>query len=480
MTALQHSSFWAHAAFAFLLALPRTGFALRTASSTSYRQLLNNHQAMDLQYTAEIKLGGQTLLAVLDTGSFELLAFGKQCSQLCGDVAKLYDESLSSTFKAGLLSMVHTFGSGDVYTNSGYEQFSVGPYVAPNMTFWEAFQANMPLLMNADFQAIVGMAPPGRPEHDAAVIADQDEERVDQYDRIGVVIPHSVSQQAADSRTIADIRGNETNNVPEALNVSRFSVCYGRETGTHGHFVWKDDAVEKRPELFSTIPVHGDYTWSSTLGSVRLVHPNGTAMNVSLGCDSNCGALVDSGTSLLVLPSQAAASIRAAVSTLGSNCSNFSGSHLPSLSFTLGGQELTLPPEAFLGFVQGVAPSSMQGMLANTRTSCNLDVTVMTSDQETQLGPLWILGMPFMRQFYTTFDLGPLNDTHSTTPPPVGTRKMYTALPDPGCYPTTSDASPSSAELQLHKRLKTVDAAHVRVSNWVGKATSKPQGRVRL
>merc|ERR1719262_1547517 len=99
----------------------------------------------------------------------------------CGTPSKLYDHSKSPTFREGPLSMVHSFGSGDVYTNEGFERLQIGPNIAPNMSFWEAYQARMPLLMNSNFQAIVGMGPPGRPEHDANEVAKQERSTVAQY-----------------------------------------------------------------------------------------------------------------------------------------------------------------------------------------------------------------------------------------------------------------------------------------------------------
>merc|ERR1719277_1715117 len=49
-------------------------------------------------------------------------------------------------------------------------------------------------------------------------------------------------------------------------------------------------------------------------------------------------------------------------------------------------------------------------------------------DVETQVGPMWILGMPFFREYYTTFSLGSnLRDKTA--------RKVYVAQADGDCEP---------------------------------------------
>merc|ERR1719387_1395896 len=57
----------------------------------------------------------------------------------------------------------------------------------------------------------------------------------------------------------------------------------------------------------------------------------------------------------------------------------------------------------------------------------------------TQFGPMWLLGMPFFREYYTTFDLGTKN--------PDGTknkdRMMYAAKADQNCYPRDACVEPA-------------------------------------
>merc|ERR1719271_1401856 len=104
------------AALAVLALSPAPALALRfrgaggppPSGALSYRQELENFG--DMQYTAEVQVGGQPLRAIPDTGSFDMLAFSSRCAT-CGRAAK-YDSFGSPTYRPGSLQVRHTFGSG--------------------------------------------------------------------------------------------------------------------------------------------------------------------------------------------------------------------------------------------------------------------------------------------------------------------------------------------------------------------------------
>jgi len=232
-------------------------------------------------------------------------------------------------------------------------------------------------------------------------------------------VPHSLKRMAnAKADASADkleytLAKNDS--LVEAFGTTRFSVCMQKSFGKPGYFIWNDHNPAHRSDLFKQVPVTGTFTWGVDLRNVRVsmasVGVGSSKAPIDVGCSDGCGAIVDSGTSLLVMPQAAAASLQAAIDAMGPfNCSSIEEqgfSPFPSLNFNLGGHELSLPPQAYVGVMVGLARNPLERFVSGRLPiSCGYELAVMTEDAETQFGPLWILGMPFFREFYTTFDLG--------------------------------------------------------------------------
>merc|ERR1719396_62074 len=145
---------------------------------------------------------------------------------------------------------------------------------------------------------------------------------------------------------------------------------------------------------------------------------------------------MDSGTSLLMLPTNAIDKLLEAVSKLNSNCTNLD--ELPHFAFQLDGQQFTLPPDSYIAEaiddekVNATVPESLVGF-ARIRTwqrpGYVRQLMVMEGNTRSQYGQTWILGMPFFRQYYSTFDLG---DTRED-------RALYVAPAKRDCTPLTSE-----------------------------------------
>lgn len=108
-----------------------------------------------------------------------------------------------------------------------------------------------------------------------------------------------------------------------------------------------------------------------------------------------------------------------------------------SLRFKLGDVEFELPPEAYIMKVKGEVPASIFDVLVqwprptkNKQVDVCLALIIELGNTQTPVGPLWILGMPFFRYYYTTFSFD--------------SRQIHVANADSNCEPK---AGPKPGEL---------------------------------
>lgn len=408
----------------------------------------------DIEYVSYIKVGGQQITGIIDTGSFELVVFSTEC-KTCGAAAK-YNPMLSPDHRAGTLMTVQSYGSGDTYSWEASESVQIANFPSHNQSFWEVVDARMPILRNAAFQAIVGVGPPETPAADAWAEAQRALDSVNRYFTQGQQPPLDVAQNAKDSLDAA-LTMSENPTMLDNFGIKTFSVCMGAAPGSDGVFVWEDNLPFDMPNFFTKVPILGKHTWSVTLANVRLTRP-GTFTENKLGCEGTkvCSALVDSGTSLLAVPSKIIKQIEEIIGNEKvEDCSDLSS--FPNLVFEIGGKLLSLPPDSYIAQAVGNVSSHMQsfvrirnftwseGRRAN-RKSC--EVVLMESYMDSATGPLWIFGMPFFRKYYTSFHVG---ESHAS-------RALYVAEATDECRPTEGA---SLARSRPHMRRIDVARVHV-------------------
>lgn len=433
------------------------------ANQSPYRMVLQNYE--DMQYPGEIQVGGQKLQGVFDTGSFELLVFSRQCT-MCGSADLLYDHTLSKDYVAGTLQQTHSFGSGDTWSHEAADRVTVGPgLVAEAQSFWEVTDTMMPVLQSATFQAIIGVGPPASArklaeERAQRAVAERDEMRSS-----GKAVSADAREQVRESLKAVK-HAKRRVSLAANLGVRRFSVCIGSNSGDSGYFVWNDEEPRNN-KAFVHMQVEGRIHWGVRMTNVRIGSNTGSGL---IGCaggldDSNnksssCGAVIDSGTSLIAAPKDAIDRISLALDRLGGDCSRIS--ELPDLVFHLGGSEFSLPPESYVGQVEGTMPSPVSNLLhfesLRDRHGTSCQPLIMTVDTYTQFGPMWILGLPFFRRYYTTFEVGDRAN------------HLFAALADDQCKPGkgTSLLQP----IRRHKLMK-VDASKIRIPRWVRDAAKR-------
>lgn len=420
----------------------------------------------DAQFTGEMKVGGQRLRGIFDTGSFELLVMSKRCQTCRVGGIGLFDGNRSNSYIAGDFQGQHAFGSGTMIDIEAYDNINLGPWVAKNQSFWEVVSAAMPILKDASFDAIVGIGPPESARKMAHEELKMAVKSVHTLEDMGRPVPQSLRKMLRRMQKTSDWHSQMTG-LSDSLGLRRFSMCIGRTSGSPGYLTWNDKDPTEWPGTFVRVPVVGKIHWGVQLQSVRLRSQDGSDIleeagspELHLGCGASCAAVMDTGTSLIAAPSRVLMKLQSSLERLNADCSNLA--ELPELVFNLGGQEFSLPPESYIGNFMGAPPQTLWDLLffkpKEMQPSCV--PLFITLDKKTQYGPMWILGLPFFRHYYTTFDLG-----HGKG----ADRAIYAAPADDQCMP---DASSHRALIHAdgHARRKTVmniDPMRVRVPLWL-------------
>mmetsp|Transcript_56419 Transcript_56419/g.114956 ORF Transcript_56419/g.114956 Transcript_56419/m.114956 type:complete len:314 (+) Transcript_56419:2-943(+) len=196
----------------------------------------------------------------------------------------------------------------------------------------------------------------------------------------------------------ADPSSKEDKTLLAAMGVGRFAICLGRGGPKAPGWLSFGSAATSVGGSFQTIRVVGKVHWGVELTEVSAV---GAALPNP--CYPSCGAIVDSGTSLIAVPPSALPMVRVLSKMVRKDCSNLES--LPVLHLKLGGVDIQLPPRAYVVKAQ-TNSTSWQELLSGTvparKSQCS--AAFMVVDKTSQVGPVWILGMPFLRYYYTVFD----------------------------------------------------------------------------
>jgi len=146
---------------------------------------------------------------------------------------------------------------------------------------------------------------------------------------------------------------------------------------------------------------------------------DGAAGGATCTASKPCGLIVDSGTTMMTVPAALYKTlldgIDASCATAGCldrvaeqrECSGADFDGLPTLSFTLGGVDIELPPTAYMAkmFVDMPTYTTLGPFVIQQYGEGERCVPLfMAQDTPTNFGPLVIFGMPFLRAFATTFD----------------------------------------------------------------------------
>jgi saccharopepsin len=299
---------------------------------------------------SEITIGTppQTFKVVLDTGSSNLWVPSQSCSSIACYLHSTYDSSSSSTYKKNGSDFEIHYGSGSLTGFISNDVFTIGDLKVKGQDFAEA--TNEPGLAFAfgRFDGILGLG----------------------YDTISVnkIVPpfyKMIEQKLLDEPVFAFYLGSSD----EGSEAVFGGVDKSHYTGE-----------------IEYIPLRRKAYWEVDLDSI--------AFGDEVAELDDTGVILDTGTSLNVLPSSLAELLNAEMGAKkGYNgqytvdCSKRSS--LPDITFSLAGSNYSLPATDYILEVSGSCISTFQGM-----------------DIPAPAGPLAILGDAFLRRYYSVYDLG--------------------------------------------------------------------------
>jgi hypothetical protein len=275
-----------------------------------------------------------------------------------------YDNRSSTTFVAGAGSIEdHYFAGGLVRARLDYETVQVGDigasFSVPNMPFWQVVSTDMQVWKSnkSQFTAIVGLG-----------------HRTN--------LPYNKRPHAS----------GPDESLIERTGTQRFAICLQRGLANPGYITFNPQLAlpslqqpTSTSNIFQRVPVIGTNHWAVKLNTVS------TATGSHCDASQPCVAIIDSGTSMLGVPSTAVAFILPVIRQIKEDCTNLH--QLQDLVFDLGGHKFVMPPSAYVLQFRANPQEPRKCLPAFTDFE-------MTS----QHGSVWILGMPFLRHFYTVFD----------------------------------------------------------------------------
>jgi saccharopepsin len=308
---------------------------------------------LNAQYFSEITIGTppQSFKVVLDTGSSNLWVPSSECGSIACYLHTKYDSSSSSTYQKNGSTFEIRYGSGSLSGFVSEDTMTIGDLQIKNQIFAEATEEPGLAFAFGRFDGILGLG----------------------YDTISVnKIPppfyNMIDQGLLDEPLFAFYLGSTENDAE------------GSEATFGG--VNKDHYTGKLTE----IPLRRKAYWEVDLDSI--------SFGDSTAELENTGVILDTGTSLIALPTTLAELLN---KEMGAK-KGYNGQYtvdcakrdeLPDMTFKLSGYDFAITPYDYILEVQGSCISTFMGM-----------------DFPEPVGPLAILGDAFLRKWYSVYDLG--------------------------------------------------------------------------
>uniref|UniRef100_A0A8D8XML9 Lysosomal aspartic protease n=1 Tax=Cacopsylla melanoneura TaxID=428564 RepID=A0A8D8XML9_9HEMI len=320
-----------------------------------YPEPLKNY--LDAQYYGIVSLGTppQQFKVIFDTGSSNLWVPSKHCSLLnlaCWTHSQ-YTDTASTTFKKNGTEFAIRYGSGAVSGYLSQDILQIGGLTIKSQTFGEAIKEPGLTFVAAKFDGILGLG----------------------YDNIavdGVEPPfYNIIQQKLLEK-----------------NVFGFYLNRNPADDNGGEIMFGGINQDKITGDISYAPVSRKGYWQFKVDAIN--------MKENVYC-SNCQAIADTGTSLIVGPTEVIAEVNKLIgSTSVINGANIVScdqmKDMPNVDIVVAGKSFTLTPDDY------VLKITEAGHTLCLSGFAGMDIPPPN-------GPLWILGDIFIGKYYTIFDM---------------------------------------------------------------------------
>lgn len=320
-------------------------------ASENHEVPLSNY--LNAQYYSEIQIGTppQTFKVVMDTGSSNLWVPSSKCSSIACFLHQKYDSSASSTYKANGSEFEIPYGSGTVGGFVSQDTLQLGDLVIPKQDFGEVTSEPGLAFAFGKFDGILGLA----------------------YDTISVnrIVPplyNAIGSGLLDDNVFAFSLGDANKNENDGGSITFGGIDKSKYTGK-----------------ITYLPVRRKAYWEVEFNSISLGKETAEL--------DNTGAAIDTGTSLLALPSGLAEILNSQIGAKRSWNGQYtiecdSRDSLPDLTLNFGGFEFTLSAYDYTLEVSG---------------SCISAFTPL--DLPEPIGPMAIIGDAFLRKYYSVYDI---------------------------------------------------------------------------
>jgi len=305
----------------------------------------------DAEYFGEVEIGtpAQKFTVIYDTGSSNLWIPSKGCTN-CKPHSPTYDSSSSSTFKKDGQSFALQYGTGSCNGFISQDSVSMGGLTISDFKFGEVTTEAKDVFGEAPFDGILGMGVPK-----AAVD----------------MVPMPMDQLVAQGKV--------------QHNIFAYYLSSGGKSGSTLSLGGTDPAFHTGDFSYVPIALAAKLLpyWLVSASDIKVAGKSSGSCGALLGCYM----VVDTGTSLIAGPPAAIDALTAKIGNVSQDCSN--ADTLPTVAISMAGKDFEIGPDFYV----------LRAADENGKEQCILGFQGINAG-----APIWILGDPFLRKYYTVWD----------------------------------------------------------------------------